>query len=399
MKIAYDVEGSEYTLRYLPLIIKNSWRNRRRTTLTVLSIGVSFCLLGVLMAIYHAFYFSPPAPDEALRLVVRNRVSLVFPLPQFYETKIRQISGVREVMAYQWFGGVYKDNRDPKNMFARFAAEEDKLFTIYSAWRVPEDQKKAFFSERTACIIGRELAKKLNLELGDRITLQGDIFPVKLDLTLRAIYDGPRKDDDTLFFHRDYLEQSLPPGRRGTSGTFYILADSPESVPRIAKAVDDEFHNATVQTKTESERAFALSFIAFLGNVKVFLLSVCAAVTFTILLVSANTMAMSVRERVREVGVLKTLGFTQGKILGIILGEAAAISVVGGILGCALAMALCRVLQNAPAFIQELKTLTIQPPVAAACITAALIIGVASALVPAWNASRISIVEALRSTD
>ena len=383
--------------RHLPLILKNSWRNRRRTLLTILSVGVSLCLLGILMAIYHAFYFSEPNASQALRLVTRNKVSLAFPMPQSYREKIRQIPGVQEVGISQWFGGVYIDRR-PEHMFARFAVEPDKIFTIHGEMTIPEDQKKAFQQERTACIAGRLLAEKYNWHLGERITLQGDIFPVTLELTLRGVFEHA-DNPEVLYFSREYLEESLPLGRRGNAGTFNILARSTEDVPRIEKAVDEQFSNSPVQTKTETESAFSLSFVAFLGNIKAFLLSVCAAVTFTIVLVSANTIAMSVRERVREVGVLKTLGYTRGAILGIILGEAVTISLVGGVLGVGLATVLAGVVRHAPAFILQLRMLTIGLPVAALCLLVAALIGLVSAFVPAFQASRISIMEALRKAD
>jgi putative ABC transport system permease protein len=384
--------------RHLPLILKNCWRNKRRTVLTILSIGVSLCLLGVLMAIYHAFYFSDPPPESALRLVSRNKVSLAFPMPEFYRDKIKQVTGVREVAISQWFGGKYIDSR-PEHMFARFAVEPDKIFTLREEIRIPDDQKKAFQQERTACIASRTLAQKFNWHLGDRITLMGDIFPVNLDLTLRGIFEDPR-EFDVLYFHRDYLEESLPLARRGNAGTFNILAKTTEDVPRIEKAVDEEFENSPVQTKTETESAFSLSFVAFLGNVKLFLLSVCAAVTFTILLVSANTIAMSVRERVAEVGVLKTLGYTRGLILGIILGEAVTISLVGGVLGLGLATVLVGLVRHSSvAFFQQLKTLAVVPSVAALCLLVAALVGLVSAFVPAYQSSRIAITEALRSTD
>src|SRR5215471_17338426 len=156
--------------RHLPLVLKNCWRNRRRTVLTILSIGVSLCLLGVLMAIYHAFYFADPPPGSALRLVSRNKVSLAFPMPQSYRDKIKQISGVREVGISQWFGGKYIDNR-PEHMFARFAVEPDRIFNLRSEITIPEDQKKAFQQERTACVATRSLAEKFHWKLGDRITL------------------------------------------------------------------------------------------------------------------------------------------------------------------------------------------------------------------------------------
>src|SRR5438876_1682822 len=384
-------------LRYFPLAMKNAWRNRRRTVLTILSIAASLSLLGILMAIYAAFYFSAPPPAQALRLAVRNKVSLVFPLPEAYREKIKRIPGVREVMAQQWFGGMYKNNR-PENLFARFAIEPDKIFIVRGEMKLPEEQKTAFQRERTACLIGRQLADKIKVGLGDRITLQGDIFPITLELTVRAIFDS-EQNSEVLYFNRKYLDESIKGALKGNVGMFTILADSADSVPRIARAVDDEFRNSTTQTKTESESAFQLGFINSLGNVKAFLLSICAAVTFTVLLVSGNTMAMSVRERIREVGVLKTLGFTREAILVLILGESVSLAVIGGAIGLGIAAGLCSLMRMAPGFIGQLKTLSIHPPVALACLGAAVVIGLVSSAIPAWNASGTPIVEALRRND
>jgi putative ABC transport system permease protein len=383
--------------RYLPLIAKNCWRNRRRTALTILSVAASLSLLGILVAVYTAFYLSDPPPEQALRIIVRNKVSLVFPLPEAYGEKIRRISGVREVIMWNWFGGVYKDNR-PEHIFPRLAVEPDKIFTVRSDMQAPEEQKVAFQKDRTGALIGRPLADKLKIHLGDRITLQGDIFPITLELTVRAIFDSA-ENNEVLYFSRKYLDESVGGRLKGQVGTFWILADRPESVPRIVHDVDEEFRNATVHTKTEPERAFQLGFINAMGNVKGFLLSICAAVTFTILLVSGNTMAMSVRERVREVGILKTLGFTREAILGMILGEALLLALIGGAIGLLLASVLCGFVRQAPAFISQLKTLSIHPPVALGCLAIAAAIGLVSSFVPAWGASGTSIVEALRRND
>jgi len=383
--------------RYFPLVLKNAWRNRRRTVLTILSIAASLSLLGILMAIYAAFYFNEPPPEQALRLAVRNKVSLVFPLPEAYREKIRRIPGVREVMAQQWFGGVYKNNR-PENVFARFAIEPDKIFIVLGEMKLPEEQKAAFQRKRTAYLIGRQLADRIKVGLGDRITLQGNIFPITLELTVRAIFDS-EQNTETLYFDRKYLDESVKGALKGNVGMFTILADSADSVPRIARAVDDEFRNSTTQTRTESERAYQLGFINSLGNVKAFLLSICAAVTFTVLLVSGNTMAMSVRERIREVGVLKTLGFTRPAILGMILAESVSLAVVGGAIGLGIAAGLCSLLRMAPGYIGQLKTLTIHLPVALACLVAAVVIGLVSSALPAWSASVAPIVEALRRNE
>ena len=385
-------------LRYVPLILKNCWRNRRRTLLTIASIGVSMCLLGVMMSMYHAFYLSAPAPDEALRLVVRNRVSLTVPIPLAYQSRIKQIPGVREVMVANWFGGTYKDNRDPKNMFARFAIEPEKLFTVYGETRLSDEEKKAFIQDRSGCVIGRDIAKAHGLKVGDRIPIIGDIYPGDFEFTVRGIFDWPRASD-VMYFNKEYVEQSIPERRRGAVGLYDVLIDDPEHSGRIASAIDEQFRNSTAETKTETEQAFTVGFLSLLGNVKMFLIAISGAVTFTILLVSANTMAMSVRERVREVGVLKTLGFAPSAILGLILGEAFSISMAGGLIGYLISTGLMRVIAKSPmgGFLPSMPL--IEPGVAAACIATAGIVGLLSSLVPALSASRMSIVQALRSSD
>lgn len=379
-------------LRFFPLITKNAMRNRRRSFLTICSVGASLCLLGVLMAIYHAFFFTPPTPEQERRLITRNRISLANIMPVSYREKILKVPGVREVTISQWFGGVYKE---PKNMFPRFAVEPERFFTVMPEYKLSPEEQRAFIAERSACIIGRDVAAKFNLKLGDRITLEGDIFPVNMDFIVRGIYDYSL-DNESMYFHLQYLFESLGSRQRDFAGTFVSLIDSPQDSTRISREIDEQFRNSPDQTRTETEKAFQLGFVSMLGNVKMFLMSICAAVTFTIILVSANTMAMSVRERIREVGVLKTLGFTQGEILGIVLGEAAFLSFIGGVLGYALAMALTGVIRQAPAFFTELKTLTIVPPVAAMLLAVAVLIGLVSSVIPAWHASRTNIIDSLR---
>lgn len=382
-------------LRYLPLAFKNTLRNRRRTLLTVSSIAVSLCLLGVLIAIYHALYFQQTTPGQALRLVVRHKVSLAQAFPSAYEAKIRRIPGVIAVSAWNWYGGTYKDNQ-PKNYFARFGVEPTEFLKLRTQLVMPEDERKAFVQERTACVIAKDLADRLNFHLGDRITLQGDIYPGKLELVVRGIFEDPDARD-SLFFNMEYLRQLLPLGRRNVDSTVGVLTDSPEDAPRIAKEIDDMFANSDPPTKTESEQQFTLSFVSFLGNIKLFLLSICAAVTFTILLVSGNTMAMSVRERIKEVGVLKTLGFTKEGILGIIVGEAVTIALIGGIIGLLLAELLTAAVgKGAELYMPQLHGLTVQPATALIALGIAAFIGFVSSFLPAWNAARTSIIESLR---
>jgi len=379
-------------------MLKNSLRNRRRSALTILSIAASLCLLGVLFALYRGLFLSAPTPGEELRLVTHHKVSLTQALPASYGDKIRQVPGIREAVIWQWFGGTYKDARDQKNFFARFCVEPDKFFRVRPEIGLPPDQQQAFQHLRTAAIASADLAELMHWKIGERIFLTGDIFPVNPELTLVGIFSDPNTSG-TLFFSQTYLRELLGVNnaQQDMVGSFEVQAESEEAAGRAAKLIDALFENSTAPTKTESEQAFGLQFISFLGNIKVFMLSICAAVTFTILLVSANTMAMSVRERLREVGILKTLGYTPGAILFIILGEAAVISLLGGAIGLALATGLTAVIRNGPTFLQQMKTLSITPDVGALLLGVALVIGVASSFIPAWNASRTPILESLRS--
>lgn len=388
-------------LKLLPLVFKNSLRNRRRSLLTILSIAASLCILGILMVFYYAFYLTPPSEDQALRLVVRNRVSLANPVPRSYQAVIEQIPGVKSVMIFQWFGGTYKDSRDPKNFFPRFAVDTAKLADIYPEYRVPPEQRQAFLQERQGCLIGRKLADRNGFRLGDRIQITGDIFPINLELIVRAIYESER-DNENMIFHYEYLNELLRARGRGmvdVVSTYVVRVHSIDDVEPVAKAIDDRFRNSPQQTKTETEKAFEVSFLAFLGNVKAFLLVICSAVTFTILLVSGNTMAMSVRERIREVGVLKTLGFTRGRILAIILGEAIVIALLGGVLGLLLAAGICFVMRQGPSMFTDVNRLHVNGEIVAVCLLAAALIGIVSSLWPAWTASRKPIIEALRYND
>lgn len=385
-------------LRYIPLMIKNTLRSRRRTILTICSVAASMCLLGTMFAIYRALFLSEPSAAQALRLITYHRVSLTQPLPIAFGDKIRRVPGVRGASIWQWFGGTYKDARDRRNFFARFSVEPEHFIRIHTEYQWPEEQKQAFIHNRTGCVASRALADKFGWKLGERITLVGDIFPVNLELTLVGIFDEPEKAE-ALIFNHEYILQSLPAASRDMVGAFVVEAENAAAVPRIAHDIDAMFANSPYPTKTESERAFALSFLSFLGNVKMFLITICAAVTFTILLVTANTMAMSVRERRREVGILKTLGYPNGAILGMILGEAAIIAAAGGVVGLLLASGAAAVVRAGPAFVQQLKTLSITGPVALFCVGFAMLVGVISSVAPAAGAARTTILDALRSTE
>lgn len=388
-------------MRFLPLILKNSLRNRRRSLLTITSLALSLCLLGVIMAIYYALYVSDAPPEQALRLITRHKVSLVFPMPLYYRDKIAQVPGVKAVATTQWYGGQYKDEqRDQSYFFARFAVEADRFESVYPEIKLPADQLEAWKGDQTGCIVGRDLAKRFNMNLGEKVNLKGNIFPFDAELTIRGIYDSPL-DTDTLYFQLKYIEEGLKVKQPGRSfaGTFVVMAESAEAVPRVSKAIDELFTNSDAPTRTETESAFGLSFLSFLGNIKLILLSICGAVTFTILLVAANTMAMSVRERVREVGILKTLGFTRNNVLGLILGESVCISLIGAAIGLTIAAGLCAAVRHAPGVPPQVKSLGLHPPVLFTLFGVSLFIGVVSSLIPALSAAKTSILDALRFTD
>ncbi|MDD5542507.1 MAG: ABC transporter permease [Acidobacteriia bacterium] len=373
-------------------VIKNGLRNKRRTLLTILSIAFSLLLLTLMISVYRGFYIDQGTADSALRLITRHRVSLTFFLPSSYEQKIRAIPGVVDAVPMEWFGGIYKDDR-PENFFAQMAVNPEELFSVYKDWKIPPDQLQAWIRDRAGAVVDRKLADKHRWKLGDRLTLQGTIFPVNPELTIRGIYETPVTADQGLYFNWTYVEEAVR-WAKGQTGLFAILVDSPESVARIAAAIDDEFRNAPEPTKTESEKAFQLDFVSMLGNVKAFILSITLAVVFAILLVSANTMAMSIRERTREVALLKTLGFTPTGILTLFVAEAVALALVGGVLGVLAAKGLAKFVANSPA--QMLADLTITFPTILVALLVAVLVGLLSAILPAYRASRLNIVDGLR---
>ena len=389
-------------ISYLPLIARNTLRNRRRSALTVASVAVSLCLLAVLLVLYRTlFYGGDTTPGQAKRLVVHHKIALTQDLPVAYEDKIRQIPSVRAVTSLRWFGGTYKDARDTRNNFAQFAIEPQTLFDVYPEFRIAENERQAFVSQKTACVASKTLAEKFSWKPGERITLVGTFLSANLELTLAGTFDDPN-GSSVLYFNRQYLRDSLPAAdaHRDMVQQFYVEADSKDSVSNIAQQIDSTFGESSYPTKSEPEQAFMLSFVSFLGNLKLFLAAICGAVTFTILLVSANMLSMSVRERTREVGILKTLGFSSGEILGMVVGEASLIAIVGGLLGCAFAAGLCvaigAAMKSAPGFASVIKGLSLSPLMAMLTLSISLVIGLAGSVVPGVSAARTSILDALR---
>ena len=371
-------------------VTKNAFRNKRRSVLTVLSIGGSLLLLTFLITIWRSFYDSKPSEQSALRLIVRHKVSLVFSLPSYYRQKIQAIPGVREVVNQQWFGGQYMDDK-PEHYFAQFGTDPQELLKVYPEYKLPPGQLEAWQHDRAGAIVDVGLAKKFGWKVGDRLNITGKIFPVNLELTIRGIFTPP-DPTQAIYFNKDYIDEGFPK-LKGSEGFFAVLADSPQDVPKVGQAIDEEFRNADKPTKTESEHAFQLGFIGMLGNIKAFIMSICLAVVFTILLVSANTMAMSIRERTREVAVLKTLGFTRNTILGLFIGEAVSLALVGGFVGSMICFLGVRAMASQGGMFTGMK---VTPLTIGAALLIAAVVGFASSFIPSYHAAKVNIVDGLR---
>jgi len=372
-------------------VAKSAFRNKRRSLLTVASIAFSLLLLCIMLCVWRSFYIDKGAPDSALRIMTRHKVSLTSFLPIYYRDKIRSVPGVVHVVPMTWFGGKYIDDK-PENFFAQFATDPDEYFDVAADKIMPADQLAAWKRDRAGCVVDADLAKKHHWKIGDHIILQGTIFATNLDLTLRGIYtiDPPQSN---LYFHAKYLEESVD-WFKDTAGFYFTRVDTAEHMPQAARAIDDMFHGAPFPTKSESEQAFKLDFISMLGSVKAFILSICGAVVFTTLLVCANTMAMSIRERTREVAVLRTLGFTRGSILKLLLTESIAISVIGGLVGISFATVAIVFMARPGVGLPVAMHMTVATALVAMFV--ALIVGLASGFIPSYRASNLGIVDALR---
>lgn len=377
------------------LVWRNLLRNKRRAGLTVASLTLGVMLLCVLGALLQTF---DPAETEASenRVVVRHAVSLQFDLPEAYWRRLEGLDHVEVVSPLSWFGGIYKDTRR-ENFFSQFGTDPETLLAAFEDLEIEPEAVAAWLAERRSFIAGRALAKKHGWEIGDEIFLQGEIYPIDLNLVLRGIFTDSQDEaqENQIFFHRDYVEEAL--GNPGQVGTFWLLVDDLENVPAVIEAAEAMFENSEARVKAETEQAFVLAFVQMMGNVELLFGAIGFAVIVSVFLITANTMAMAVRERNTEISVLKTLGFGRGQVLGVLTAEAMVIGIVGGLLGVTLAATLLRL--AAGALSSELllfQTLTLRSDVALLGLAAALGIGTLSGLVPGYAMARRSVVEGLR---
>ncbi len=389
-------------MKYAPLVLKHLRKNWIRTLSTVLAMAVCIFLICTLQTVVDAVNYGLHL-GNASRLVTRHYVSLVFNLPNSYKAKIAAIPGVENTTIVNWFGGVY---RDPKNFFANLAVEPEPFLQIYPEIMLPEDQKQAWFHDGRGCIIGRKLAEKFGWKVGDHFELESFIPPYRVgkpfDFVVDGIYDTdpikyPGTDLNSMYFNYKYLYEAT--GQRAGVGTVTIKIDDPKNAGRISKAIDTEFENSDTQTKTETEQAFRASFIAMAGNLALLLNGIGLAVAFTILLVTANTMSIAVRERQQEIGVLKTLGFSSGLVMALILVEALLLGLMGGAVGLFFAGGMIHALPSIPVVGDVVRTfpgLGLSPKIVSYGLGVALLLGLLAGFVPALLAYRARITEVLR---
>lgn len=318
-------------MKLLHLIWKNALRNSRRTLLTISSIAVSIFLVSTLQAVLATIYrVGAQNGASHLRLVVHRATGITQPLPIFYRAKIAALPGVKAVVGTQWFGGQYID---ASNFFANFAVHTDQFERVFGDYQVPPSQLDAWKSERTAALVGRKLMETYHWKLGDRVTLVNSVFGINLDFVIRAVYSDPEdpSQEQSFYFNYDYLDEAM--GGLNQIGNFVVKVDNAADVQGVQDVIDAMFRHSAYETKTDTEQAYALGFVSMLGNLKLLLTAISAAVVFAILFVVGNTTAMSVRERTAEVAVMKTLGFRRSAILKLMAGEAVMIALLGGIVG------------------------------------------------------------------
>jgi putative ABC transport system permease protein len=381
-------------MKYLHLIWANLGRKKFRTTFTLLSIVIAFLLFGILMAIQVAFSAGVEVSDSD-RLITIHKVSLIQPLPISYLEQIRAVEGVVGVTFANWFGGYYQE---PRNQFPQFPVDPESYLRMYPEFLLPDDQRQRWLATRDGAVVGRKTAERFGWKIGDRVPIQATIFQrpdgEPWDFEIVGIFDGAEKGTDTslFLFHRKYFEEAFPRAE-GIVGWYIERIDDPEQAPAVSERIDAEFANSPAETETTPEKAFAQGFANQIGNIQAMTTGIVSVVFFTLLLVAGNTMAQSVRERIGELAVLKTLGFGDRKVMGLVLAESTLMAVLGGGLGLAGAWVLAHGIEGA---VSGFLPVFYVPP-EGIWIGAVLIVtlGLVTGAVPAWQALRLRIVDAL----
>ncbi len=377
-------------MKYRHLIFANLLRKKIRTSLTAGSFATALFLFGILAVVRGAFHQGVEVAG-ADRLVVLNKVSIIQPLPLSYRDRLLRIPGVTQATFANWFGGVYQDER---NFFPQFAIDREAYRQMFPEFVISDDQWQAFLADREGCIVGEALAERFKWKLGDRIPIQGTIFPGTWEFNIRGIYRGKRPQDDAtqFWFRWDYLDERKP-YQKGFVGWYTVRIANPDDAVRTVKAIDEEFANSPWETKTDTEKAFAASWVKQMGNIQFLILTIGGVVFFTLLLVTGNTMAIAVRERVRELAVLKAVGFSDRFVLVLVMTETMVVATGGG--GIGLALAKLFTLRGDPTR-GLLPSFYLPPNAIVLGFVLALAVGLMAGILPAVSAMRLRVVEALR---
>lgn len=374
-------------------ITRNAFRNKRRLVLTVSSVALSLFLLTVLQVVLRGLTDPATTEEAGLRIVVRHKVSLANMLFAKYQNRIETMPGVKHCSRMLWFGGIYQDER---NFFPQFACDAEVLFKILAEAKIDPQQLDQFIRERTACVVGIKTMQRFGWKLGQRITLMGAMWPCNLELTIRGVYSGGT-DETNLFFHHEYVDELL--GDKGFTGLFWVKVENAAMVPELIERIDAEFRNSDAETKTETERSFQIGFVSMLGNLKVLIGSISTVVIFTLVLVTAGTMSMAIRERVRELAILKAVGFEVSQIFGFILAESFGLAMAGGLIGCAGAWALLRMVDIYKLSRGLFVSFEVTPQIMALGLAVAGLLGIVSCLLPAYSGLKRSVADGLRAHD
>ena len=378
-------------MKFLPLVWRNLLRRKVRTTFTLLSIVVAFVLFGYLSAIRVAFGMGVDVAG-ADRMLVIHKVSLIQPLPESYLGRIAAIDGVEDISHTTWFGGIYQD---PRNFFAQFAVDPESYLRIYPELGLTDEEKQRWLANRTGAVVDRATADRFGWSVGNRIPLQGTIWRTRngatWEFTIQAIVDGSTGSAAQFLFHHEYLAEANVRGR-GSVGQYIVRVDNSARSAEVAAAIDSRFANSPAETRTTTEQAFLQSLADQLGNVGAMLTAILGAVFFTLLLITTNTMAQAIRERTSELAVLKTLGFTNGRVLALVLLEAGVLAVVGGAAGLGLVSLILSGGDPTGGFLPEFAIPPRDLAVGAGLVVA---LGAISATWPGVRATRLQIVDGL----
>jgi len=386
-------------MRFLPLVLKNLFRKKTRTLLTIASILFPLLLIVFLGTFLSALDLADPARKGNYRVVTRHKVGLATQIPLAYAKRIEPLRGVVAVTVLDQFRGIYRDE-SARNIFPRFAADASTFLRVFDDAVIVQGGAEEWRRDRASALVGEKLLRKYGWKLGDRVLVKGTLYPVHLDLTIKAVYSLPYENSASVFFHREYLEEAWPPFR-GMISTIWTRVVDNDAEARLPAEIDAFFDNSPFPTKSDSESAFLTGFVQLLGNVQLLLTSLGAVLVLVIVLIAANTMAMSTRERVVEIAVMRTLGYTRAKVVLLILFESLVMALAGAALGLALFAAAFGSLKNAlldtrlAPFAAGMK---ISPGLLALAVGTAILIGLLAALVPALRSARRRIVDGLRFT-